>query len=227
VAETETTLWVFHPDPFVERMKWLEELKITLYDPDPKRATAKALEKLKVPFEEAPNAAALAEVKEGFILVGEGVSFKNDAGLGETLARAAARGLPVLCLAPKEGSFALPGAEGSGLPVPDGLELRRAEVITRVDKRLDAKAWPPSGSVVASGLALKTEEGKVVAEAAAGGTGWPWLEAEFGDRGRLAVCGFALIERWDATPAPRYFFAGVLKRLTGSEKEKEKEEAPK
>jgi hypothetical protein len=157
-------------------------------------------------------------VKEGFILVGEGVSFKDDAGLGETLVRAAARGLPVLCLAPKEGSFPLPGAEGAGLPVPVGMELRREEVITRVDKRLDAKAWPPSGSVVASGLTLKAEEGKVVAEAAAGGAGWPWLEVEYADRGRLAVCGFAVVQRWDATPTPRYFFAGVLKRLAGDEK---------
>ena len=83
VATHERTLWVFPDDPFVNRRVWLKALKITLFDPE--KTTAEALKKLEVPFEESNNVAALAELKEGLLLIGEGVSFKDYPDLPEAL----------------------------------------------------------------------------------------------------------------------------------------------
>jgi hypothetical protein len=70
--------------------------------------------------------------------------------------------------------------------------------------------------VVASTLALKAEDGAVVAEVGSGADGWPWLEAEYPTRtGRLIVCGFALFGKaWDAGPTPRYLLARLLEVTT-------------
>src|SRR5262249_55947746 len=112
-ASHERPLWVFPDDPFVNRREWLKWLKIALFDPE--KTTAPALRKLEVPFEEINSVAALAAVKEGQVLVGEGVSFKDYPDLPEALIRSAASGLPVLCLAPIGGSLPIPGA-APGLP---------------------------------------------------------------------------------------------------------------
>jgi hypothetical protein len=212
-ATHERTIWVFPGDPFALRATWLKGLKIALFDPE--KTTAESLRKLKVPFEEIDNVAALGAVKEGHLLVGEGVSFKDYPDLAETLLRAAAAGRPVLCLAPAAGTLPVPGAD-SRLPQPRALSWRRSDHITTLDHRLDATAWPPEGKVVASTLALKAEDGAVVAEVGRGADDWPWLEAEFPARkGRLIVSGFGLFGKaWDAGPAPRYLFARMLEVLT-------------
>jgi hypothetical protein len=213
-AVLEKTVWIFPADPFNDRSKWLKDLKITLYDPDPKGKTADVLKALKVPFEEQRNVAALGELKEGVLLIGEGVSFKDDAGLGDILVQAAGRGVPVLCLAPSAGNIPLPGADNA-LPSPDNVILARRDTITKLDKRFDAQGWAPDNQVVASSLAVKTDDGRVVAEVVEGAKGWPWLQADFTDKkGRLLVCGFSLVAKWDASATPRYLFARLLERVT-------------
>ena len=210
----EKTLWIFAADPFYNRTKWVEGLKITLYDSDPKSKTAEALKSLKVPFEEVRNPAALADLKEGLLLVGEGVSLKDEAGLAEAMVQAASRGIPVLCLCPKEGIFPLPGTD-NGLPAPGSLTFHRQDIITKLDKRLDAAAWAPDNQVVARSLTIKAEDGKVIAEIQEGSKGWPWLQLDYPDqKGRLVLCGFPIIQRWDASPTPRYLLARLLEHVT-------------
>jgi hypothetical protein len=213
-ATYEKTLWIFPANPFTDRLKWLEELKINLFDPDPKSKTAEALKGLKVPFEEVRNAAALGELKEGLVLVGEGVSFNDEVGLAEALVQAASRGRPVLCLAPAAGSFPLP-EKNNGLPSPASLNLQRQDIIRKLDKRLDADAWAPDNQVAASSLELQAEDGKVVGVLAEGAKGWPWLQLDYPDKNcRLVLCGFALVRRWEAGPAPRYLLARLLEHVT-------------
>jgi hypothetical protein len=213
-AVHERTLWVFGADPFAGRTKWLKEFKIALWDPDPQRKTAKAFESLKIPFEELPAAANLVAVKEGVLVIGQGASFRDEPRLAEDLVRAARRGVPVLCLAPAEGTFLLPGA-GPGGDAPRGFRFRRQDVITEFDKRLDARAWPPDGKVTAGSLALKAEDGKVVVEVLPGGGAWPWLEIEFPEeKSRLVFASFNFIGQWEAGPAPRHLLARLFEWLT-------------
>jgi hypothetical protein len=210
-ADYEQTLWIFSPQPFADRAAWLKGLKITLFDP--RETTAAVLRRNAIPFETAETSAALGDLKAGLILVGEGVSFEEEDALAAILVKAASWGLPVLCLAPARGTFPLPGADNPGLPTPQGMSLCRADLITRLDERLDAQAWSPASKNVISALSLKAMEGSVKAEVTDGSQGWPWLELRYANRGRLVICGFGIIRDWDAGPAPRYFFARVLEKL--------------
>ena len=210
-ASQEKTIWIFPEDPFYLHAKWLKELKVHLLDPEKK--TLKVLEKAKVPFDEVGNVESIAELKEGVLLVGEGVSFKEYPALPELLIQAAARGLPVLCLAPAQGTLPIPGAEKAGVPVPGSLAWRRGDIIGEIDKRLDALSWS-GGEMIASTVSLKAEEGVVQGEIASAG-GWPWMEVNYPEtHGRLVICGFGIIRQWDASPTPRFLFERLLERVS-------------
>jgi hypothetical protein len=216
VATHEKTIRIFHPNPFADRAKVLKELKITLYDPDPAGKTTAALKGLEIPFEEEKNPAALADRKEGVLVIGEGVSFKDEPGLAEALIKAAAQGATVICLAPSAGTVPIPGAEQDH---GEEVSFFRRDVIKRLDKRLDDEAWG-GYKVVVSTVALKGVEGSVVGEVVAGPGGWPWLQVDYPKtKGRLIVCGFAVIDRWQASPTPRYLFAKLIEPAIAAEKE--------
>jgi hypothetical protein len=210
-ASVEKTVWIFPEDPFAGRTEWLAARKITLFDPA--KTTAPVWKKAGIPFEEQDNVAALGGLREGLLVLGEGVSLKEEPTLADTMLKLAGRGVPVLCLAPADGVLPLPKAiQGAA-----DLTLRRRNIITRIDKRLDAAAWAPDGQVVSSSLLLNAEDGAVVAEVVRGG-GWPWLEIEFEKtHGRLLVCGFGIIKHWSDGPTPRFLLARLLERLTEAE----------
>lgn len=212
-ATWEQTFWVFPPDPFHDRKQWLRDLGISLYDPVGK--TAAVLEEMEVPLERIHNKAALGELREGLILIGEGLSFHKERGLFELLLEAASRGLPVLCLAPSDGKLPLPDRKPA---IPRGMTFRHQDVIRELDKRLDAEAWPADGSVVASTIALSGAGSAVVGEVGDAPDGWPWVELRYPPpRGIFLLCGFAVIEKWEESPTPRYLFASLLERLTAAE----------
>jgi hypothetical protein len=211
-ASYTKTLWIFPRDPFVDRSKWLKELKITLFDPSGK--TADVLEKARVPFTFTKNTAALDDLKEGILVIGEGTSWKDHRALGEAVVQAAARDVPVLCLAPGEGSITLPGSTDAELPLSTGLSLRREDVIAELDKRLDSIAWPPDGSLSVCRLAIKGDRDRVSLEVTQERHAWPWIEARYAGKGRLLICGFGIVRQWEATPAARYLLSELFSRLT-------------
>jgi hypothetical protein len=211
-AGYEKTIWVFPADPFADRHQWLARLRIKLYDPAAPAKTTALFKELKIPFEEVPRLAGLAEVHGGVIIIGEGASLQEEPDLMPALLRAATRGVRVVCLAPATGSFVVPGT----LPdaAPGILTLARQDVIGKLDKRLDSVSWPPAGSSVGRSLALKAEEGKVVAEITPGAKGWSWLAVDFPQKkGRLVVSCFSMIDSWQASPTPRYLLARILENL--------------
>lgn len=211
----EKSIWIFPQEAFAHRLTWLKGLKITLFDPEGK--TAALFTKAQIPFEETRNVATLAELREGVIIVGEGTSFRDYRDLPEALTQAAARGRHVLCLAPTEGTFSIPGSEGGPMPLPGSVSLRRQDVITALDKRLDATAWPPAGDLVASSIALTTDAAAVVGEVRKEG-GWPWLEVSYPEtKGKLIICGFGLVSHWDAGPTPRFLLARLLETVSGTQ----------
>ena len=144
----------------------------------------------------------------------------------------------MICLAPSGGEMAIPGSEGSDLPAPASITLRRNDVISGLDKRLDALAWPADGNVVASRLLLKGDRNRVVAEVVGGqrdsepgrvgpvtGGGWPWMEIGFLDgpwagwqpaprreAGRLRVCRGPQVGRGARAPLPALAAHGTPRR---------------
>ena len=171
----------------------------------PKAKTADVLEKANIPFAFMKNPDALEELNEGMLLIGEGTAWRDCRSLGESMVKAAARGLPVLCLAPGDGSLVLPGTAGAELPSPARLTLRRDDVIGELDKRLDAAAWPPKGLIDSAVWQSRATATKSLPKRARLQHAWSWLEMRYAvGKGRLLVCGFGIIRQWDATPTPRY-----------------------
>ena len=211
LASHDRILRIFPDDPFALRSDWLKKLKLTLFDPQ--GDTQKILEQAKVPFEQVHNAAALREMTGGVLVVGQGTSFEEHRGLPESLVRLAAGGVPVLCLAPSAGKLPMPGAQTpeADLPVPNHVVLRRQEAITALDKRLDAVGWPPDGKIVASTVSITADRSRVMGQVGQQKSGWPWIEVHYPNRrATLLICGFGIVDRWDAGPTPRYLFAQML-----------------
>lgn len=221
VATFEQDLWVFPTNPFADRATWLKSLKLSLYDPA--GATAKVLTAADVPFDAVRDVDNLAGVKEGVLVVGEGVSFAEEKGLAAALEKLVAGGVVVLCLAPSAGEIVVPGLGG---PAGGVRELSfRQDVVSRLDKRLDPDGGP-GGKAVASSLVVKPAGEGVVAEVTPGAAGWAWVEGRYDPgKGRLAVCGLAVVAKWEAGPTPRYLLARMLEHLTEPDQPK-KESKP-
>ncbi|MEQ8790981.1 MAG: hypothetical protein RIC55_32260 [Pirellulaceae bacterium] len=225
LAELVRPMWVYPQDPFFGRSAWLEALNITLYDPTRDGKTAGVFREMSIPFKSVRGVGAVESLADGVLVIGEGVSLADHRALGAALAAAAARGVPVLCLAPSDGSLPLPGAGDPASPSPSRVEFRRQDVIRQFDKRLDAESWPPAGRVVASRLAIASGRGGVRAEVSDAQQAWPWLEVEYPrDGATLVVCGFGLIESWDDGPTPRVLLARLFEKLDPADKGKNSDE---
>ena len=213
-ATLEKTLWVFPPDPFAGRAEWLKEQNFWLFDPE--RKTAERFEKSHIPFKRISDVGAFQDVRNGVVVIGEGVSFKVYRGLWDQLMAVASSGVPVLCLAPAEGSVPLLAPDESAFPAPASLKLEKAAIIRKLDKRLDAEAWPPDGLICLRTLTVRGERGAVIGEMAPPAAGgWPWIEMSGGlPRGRLIVCCFAVIKKWETGPAPRFLLERVLQYMS-------------
>ncbi len=217
-TRAEKRLWIFPQDPFTLKHEWLKNLSIRLFDP--LGPTAKAFDSLKIPYDSVRSVDAIRSLDQGLLIVGEGVSFRDYRGLWDELQRAAERGLPTLCLAPSAGQIAVPIAGRDSSAPPEALSFRRADVITETDKRLDAQGWPPDNNIVASSVSVTGDRSGVVGEIEPGEKGWPWFEAHYGPaRSALILCGFPVIQKWETTPAARYFLASLLERIGKTKEE--------
>ncbi|MCG2661072.1 MAG: hypothetical protein L6437_12610 [Kiritimatiellae bacterium] len=95
------------------------------------------------------------------------------------------------------------------------MTFHRNEIITRLDKRLDAAAWPPDGVIAGTTMAIKSTRGSVIGEVEKGHKEWPWLEITFDNpQGKFILCHFAIIKKWEAGPAPGFLLAKILEYLT-------------
>jgi hypothetical protein len=89
------------------------------------------------------------------------------------------------------------------------IRLRRNEIITELDKRLDATAWPPDGAVPHTGLVPDRTGAEVTED-----SGWPWVELWLQEpHGRLVICGFKIVATWDNGPTPRFLLVRILEYL--------------
>lgn len=208
VARHEAPLLVFSANPFAGRTDWLKTRRLTLFDPSGE--TARCLKSVGVPLDHQKRLAAVENLRNGLLLIGEGTSFAKHRALDRTIVDAARRGVPVIVLAPSDGRLPLPGTTSDELS-PREVILRHEEAILRLDKRLDAQGWPPDGRSIVSSFAVQSDKGRVVAAVEAERKGWQWLEADYPAPGaRLIVCGFAVVSHWDSTPAPRWLLMRLL-----------------
>ena len=206
-AEHERTLRIFAHDPFANRRQWLEQMRIVLYDPQ--GDTAAIFDDLKIPFSPARSLSALNATSTGVVVVGEGTSLGMHSNLAGVLDDLVSQGRRVICLAPADGYLAFPGSDNSAI-APDRVALKRTDVITELDKRLDAIRWPPDGQVVRSALAVVSRRGRVVLSVDESPSAWPWVDVSYAGGGRMTICGFAIVRQWHASPTPRYLFAKLL-----------------
>ena len=211
LATITTPIWIFPRDPFLDRSRWLQQLEITLFDPV--GDTAQVFTDASIPFMQTRNLATLSELNRGLLVIGEGVSLTNNRSLSAALYSAAARGLPVLCLAPSDGVFAVPGADVDAT-IPQFVTFRRGDVISELDKRLDAKQWLPAREPVTSGLRYHIDRNRMVLEVSDSAQGWPWLETKYNDTGVFVICGFGIIKHWHDGPTPRFLLTRILEHLT-------------
>ena len=202
------------PEDALDR-EFQEELGIRIFDPEGE--TARVLRENRVPFEEVALVDAIGMLRDGLLIIGEGVSFRDYRGLAGASLAAAARGVPVLCLASTGGTVPLPNLVTDERGGSEGLLFRRESWIRSLDKRLDALAWPgPAGErIQASGISLEVDGKRVAATISRGSEGWPFVEVAPQDGGATWIfCGLAVVSRWDDGPTPRYLLAQLLAYLS-------------
>lgn len=211
-------LTIFSRDPFTTRHALLEQAQIKLFDADGQ--TAELLENYEIPHTRLINLSAIDLVTEGLVLVGEGVSFREQSRLPQALLRASQRGVSVLCLAPSEGEFPLQDGQQAR---PHRLALQRGDVVRGFDKRFDEIS-------TVSPLSLVPRRNEVLLSANNAAGDWSWLTLEFSPkspdspRGKLILCGLGIISHWDAGPVPRYLFVRLLEELSQTQSTEERQE---
>lgn len=212
-ATSRRTLWLFSDNAFADRTQWLKGLGIRLFDPEKK--TAERFTQADIPFTEIRTTDALAAMRDGLVVVGEGISLKEERGLVSAMKQAVEAGVPVLCLALRNGEMPLAAGsiEDKPAPVPTRMTFRRADIIPELDKRLDWKTWAPGRDAVASSLVLSAERRVVAVEAVTGDRGWAWMDVAFPGNGRLVVCGFAIVSGWEESPTPQFLLLRVLEQM--------------
>ncbi len=207
VARHVSTIYFFAREPFAARRAWLSSFPIMVFDPLGK--TADVLRTAQIPYTETRNRTVLSSLQQGVLLIGEGVTFSDFPGLSDQIMRSALQGTWVICLAPAAGSFSL---ELSPSVSPAKLLFQDATVIHRLDKKLDAAAWAPTGSLGGIRVRFAAAGGAITAQL--GNEGWPWMESHFADtNGRFVLCGLPVIERWEESPTPRYLLLRILEDL--------------
>jgi len=210
----EKTLWVFPEDAVADRGEWLKSLRLSLFDPVGK--TTSLFNGLKIPYLEVRALDSLSEVKDGLVIIGEGISFKDYRGLSAIMLKTVASGVSVICLAPAAGEIELPSSVSGELPQPVAMEFSREGIVRKLDKRLDPEGWAPDGQSVVSGLMLRGERGPVIGEVGNGPGGWPWIELEYaGNNAKCVMCGFGIVGKWADSPTPRFLLVKILETVSG------------
>jgi hypothetical protein len=202
----EQPIYSFPENPWEGHTELLKQAKLTVFDPVGK--TAETLEACGVKFTRIGNSAALGADGERLILIGEGISWRDDRTLLDMLCEhARQRGAQVICLAPSDGSWNY----SESLATASEVNWRRHPIISQRQPMLDPRWWRPLGPGPCRGLEPKGEGISAIWEVSESPLAWPWVEAQFAPSdGRLTICGFSILSGWNDSPTPRYLLAGLL-----------------
>ena len=202
-------LRAFPENPFDGRTDFLQSLHIRLLDPEGR--TAAVLQEAGIPFELLKDAESVSRLDEGLLIVGEGAVLSDKRMPAKRLQEAAQNGLRVLCLNPSEGMFSLPGSGSTGAD-PRVMGFRHADIITEMDKRLDADVWPPDGSIMERSLMIAGDCGAGAGVIVSGTSGWSWLDMTY-PKGRFVICCFRIIDKWRDGPNAPFLLAGIIEHM--------------
>jgi hypothetical protein len=208
------TLWILPPDPFAVAPDQWKKRNVRIYDPED--SLTPRLETLSLAHEVIDNPDTLVDVRDGVLVVGEGISFREMPALWDTLNRVAASGVPVLCLTPADGTVEMPGTAETSLPAPRRVTWRRSDVAADLHACL---AWPSAvdGKPTLRPFSLRGEGASVMIDMAGHDPGWPWLEIDYAaPRGKLILCGMSLGQHWEASPTPAWLFAAMMEYLVAN-----------
>ncbi len=212
-ARETKPLWVFPENAFSDCGEWLKAMKIRLFDPDGR--TAKLFDEAGIPSKALRSVEELAGLKDGFVVIGEGLSFKEYRGLAAGMLKASAAGVNVLCLAPAEGEITLPSAGKVELPVPVDMAFSREGNLARLDKRLDRAGWAPDGTAVVSWMTLRGERGPVLVDVGQGTGDWAWLQLQYGQhKAKWVICGYGIVAKWAGSPTPRFLLRKLMEDVS-------------
>ena len=212
IATWKKTLMAMPIDPFVDRRVWFKGLKLEVWDPENKTATL--LEKAELEFHRSGDLVA-ALGTNNTVVMGEGVSPDQYPTLLRSMVEAASKGARILCLAPATGNLTgLPGSIATELSMPNSMVFRGAGVIADMDKTLDSAGWPPDGRIETTRFKFGEDRARPVLQTMKDGAGWSWVEIRYTGGGRIFMCGFPVIDRWETNPTPRHLLLRLLEQLT-------------
>lgn len=229
------SLNAYSAEAFSRRDEMFERLRIQLFDPEGE--TAELFDEHNIPYTRLINLAAIDLVVSETLVVGEGVSLRDYRTLGQSLAGCAQRGGQVLCLAPREDDFPLVLQRiGSSENLPR-ITLDRSSVVRAFDKRFDVDQWGGEPATTA-GFIPTASESDLAFNMSQDRQGWPWVSLEYNQAGiksikkspsiekpgRLILCGFGILSRWEDSPVPRYLLAHLFDEFAGPETRKENQD---
>ncbi len=214
----ESPLHVLDPDPFRYRQQWLTAQRLHVYDPE--GVTVARLASSGIPFVQITNPDAFGEAAGGVLIIGEGLSLRRSRGVIGAALATVAKQTSVIVFAPSEGEFVLPGVGGEASTAKDGnprvIRFHGPEMIPALDKRLDDANW---GGAAGDNVLHYFEIGahrdhpEVRVDAK---QGWTGISLDWAHGQQMFFSGFAVMRDWDASPAPRYFFAALLDEIQRS-----------
>ncbi|WP_437222288.1 hypothetical protein SH661x_002713 [Planctomicrobium sp. SH661] len=209
LAQDRMPVWIFANDPFFQRHEWLKELDLRVLDPG--QSTRETLERAHVPYDSIKST-DLVKSEPLRIVIADGILLDKNRTQGERLLRAAASGTQVLLISPRRGSIPIPGAMVGQMEELESLTFCKEEVITRFDKRLDARTWTSADSELHQ-VHISISNGLPALFVSQEKSGWEWVEARFHNGGRFILCSYPLFSTWDDGPTSRYLFARILESL--------------
>lgn len=213
VTNITKSLVLYHEDVFADREDWLKGLNIHLFDPE--ETTSEVFDEEKIPYTAIHRPAGFDAMEKGLLIVGEDVDFDDYREFVDLLTATAQRGIPVICLAPSSGTFSMPGTDTADAAVPNSMRFRKRDIITELDKKLDADAWATNGVMVKTSMRIEGERTGVTVAVEDEPEHWLWSEWTLGPKNtRVIIIGFPVIEKWADGPTPRYLFSRILEYVT-------------
>ncbi len=188
---------VFGKNPLAGRQQWAEQLRIVLFDPPGQ--TAKACDSVALPYRRVTTLGALAAATGGTVVVGEGLALDDHRGLGGVLSLLARQGLPVVLLAPASGRLETDG------PAPKRFEFQAGGAQQEID--------PRTGADLTRSLGFRTvgRENGPALEVTDRLSDYAWADFRYDDtRGRLCCVAWSVLDKWETSPAPRFFLVRLL-----------------
>jgi len=192
-------VWIFPEEAWAGGKDWVKDWPLWLYDPT--GDTAAWLERHKLPFRRIPD---LSAVRDGALLVGEGMNLHQPPDWMDRLIELSSSGVPVLVLAPAKGMLDLSAARGEGAMA--GMRFAGLEFVTARDPRLKAAGFPPLG------FQLAADRGRVRLATGAE-EGWSFVQIAWEGRAPLVFCGLPIITHDADSPAGILLLQTLLNAL--------------